>query len=167
MNGDWELTEISFPHQNDSLRNYAVLVRSDGHERIIAEGLTIGPGDEITIVDPLLDGPPFAAQFRLADGRLAARAGVCNLTPQPVEGADSVKSARASVRRLIDEKGSISLPGLPEGAWSWNIEDPSGEVTVSGTLLHAASDGTQHVVCLLYTSPSPRDGLLSRMPSSA
>ena len=24
-----------------------------------------------------------------------------------------------------------------------------------------------HNVCLLYTSPSPRDGLLSRMPSSA
>ena len=24
-----------------------------------------------------------------------------------------------------------------------------------------------HEVCLLYTSPSPRDGLLSRMPSSA
>ena len=26
---------------------------------------------------------------------------------------------------------------------------------------------TQAVPCLLYTSPSPRDGLLSRMPSSA
>ena len=25
----------------------------------------------------------------------------------------------------------------------------------------------QRIVCLLYTSPSPRDGLLSRMPSSA
>ena len=25
----------------------------------------------------------------------------------------------------------------------------------------------KHVTCLLYTSPSPRDGLLSRMPSSA
>ena len=25
----------------------------------------------------------------------------------------------------------------------------------------------QYGVCLLYTSPSPRDGLLSRMPSSA
>ena len=24
-----------------------------------------------------------------------------------------------------------------------------------------------HYACLLYTSPSPRDGLLSRMPSSA
>ena len=26
---------------------------------------------------------------------------------------------------------------------------------------------TQQIACLLYTSPSPRDGLLSRMPSSA
>ena len=26
---------------------------------------------------------------------------------------------------------------------------------------------TQKMDCLLYTSPSPRDGLLSRMPSSA
>ena len=25
----------------------------------------------------------------------------------------------------------------------------------------------QFIACLLYTSPSPRDGLLSRMPSSA
>ena len=24
-----------------------------------------------------------------------------------------------------------------------------------------------YIICLLYTSPSPRDGLLSRMPSSA
>ena len=34
----------------------------------------------------------------------------------------------------------------------------------------ARSQGAQHAVCyvcLLYTSPSPRDGLLSRMPSSA
>ena len=27
--------------------------------------------------------------------------------------------------------------------------------------------GDKFVICLLYTSPSPRDGLLSRMPSSA
>ena len=29
------------------------------------------------------------------------------------------------------------------------------------------SNRDQYVGCLLYTSPSPRDGLLSRMPSSA
>ena len=28
-------------------------------------------------------------------------------------------------------------------------------------------DTAGHSTCLLYTSPSPRDGLLSRMPSSA
>ena|SRR5665647_3838178 len=28
-------------------------------------------------------------------------------------------------------------------------------------------DGEKRYICLLYTSPSPRDGLLSRMPSSA
>ena len=33
-------------------------------------------------------------------------------------------------------------------------------------LRHITNDG-KHVYCLLYTSPSPRDGLLSRMPSSA
>ena len=31
----------------------------------------------------------------------------------------------------------------------------------------AAQDPLQAQACLLYTSPSPRDGLLSRMPSSA
>ena len=28
-------------------------------------------------------------------------------------------------------------------------------------------DLKEAIICLLYTSPSPRDGLLSRMPSSA
>ena len=39
----------------------------------------------------------------------------------------------------------------------------SARFVQEGTL---ATDQT-HPTCLLYTSPSPRDGLLSRMPSSA
>ena len=43
--------------------------------------------------------------------------------------------------------------------------------TASGTAytvgLSSTSDGSQLVPCLLYTSPSPRDATLSRMPSSA
>ena len=31
----------------------------------------------------------------------------------------------------------------------------------------ASEDAVVNNICLLYTSPSPRDGLLSRMPSSA
>ena len=34
--------------------------------------------------------------------------------------------------------------------------------------LKTLNEGEKHFInCLLYTSPSPRDGLLSRMPSSA
>ena len=33
--------------------------------------------------------------------------------------------------------------------------------------LHSLDADVSSVICLLYTSPSPRDGLLSRMPSSA
>ena len=33
--------------------------------------------------------------------------------------------------------------------------------------LRRSQQAAAHGVCLLYTSPSPRDGLLSRMPSSA
>ena len=51
--------------------------------------------------------------------------------------------------------------------------------TALPTILHAAGlhpiyqgpsvalPGKRALICLLYTSPSPRDGLLSRMPSSA
>ena len=38
-----------------------------------------------------------------------------------------------------------------------------GVKDLKNVILHRTSD----YLCLLYTSPSPRDGLLSRMPSSA
>ena len=34
-------------------------------------------------------------------------------------------------------------------------------------LIACPESGEVLAICLLYTSPSPRDGLLSRMPSSA
>ena len=43
--------------------------------------------------------------------------------------------------------------------------DYEGNMKMPPTLLGWYVDG--EYICLLYTSPSPRDGLLSRMPSSA
>ena len=46
------------------------------------------------------------------------------------------------------------------------IVNATGEM--GGSILITADHGNAEVMnCLLYTSPSPRDGLLSRMPSSA
>ena len=43
-----------------------------------------------------------------------------------------------------------------------------GMATAAKKAGREASDGLiDTYICLLYTSPSPRDGLLSRMPSSA
>ena len=39
-------------------------------------------------------------------------------------------------------------------------------LNINGITIHSWAGITPHT-CLLYTSPSPRDGLLSRMPSSA
>ena len=41
---------------------------------------------------------------------------------------------------------------------------PNGEIALIKQFRYAAGS---EFICLLYTSPSPRDGLLSRMPSSA
>ena len=40
-------------------------------------------------------------------------------------------------------------------------------LNANGSISRGSSAGAELVGCLLYTSPSPRDGLLSRMPSSA
>ena len=58
------------------------------------------------------------------------------------------------------------------------LPEPGRDDVVVRTLRTGVSRGTETLVfrggvppgqydCLLYTSPSPRDGLLSRMPSSA
>ena len=52
-----------------------------------------------------------------------------------------------------------------------NVEKKHGKgsdlVRDKKSFIKACREYAQSQVCLLYTSPSPRDGLLSRMPSSA
>ena len=50
-----------------------------------------------------------------------------------------------------------------------NLIFEPNEITISAgdTVTFVNGELPPHNICLLYTSPSPRDGLLSRMPSSA
>ena len=49
-----------------------------------------------------------------------------------------------------------------------SFDVPQGSVTcLVGESGSGKSVTAMSTICLLYTSPSPRDGLLSRMPSSA
>ena len=47
----------------------------------------------------------------------------------------------------------------------WSSDYNAGEQWISFDL--GKESVVSNMICLLYTSPSPRDGLLSRMPSSA
>ena len=60
---------------------------------------------------------------------------------------------------------SLNQDNVPE-VGSTSIEEFNNLVQNSDFNLCATFD-ERIVGCLLYTSPSPRDGLLSRMPSSA
>ena len=78
----------------------------------------------------------------------------------------------------------VSINDVPDGRFPGHLPEPTEEtlrelqelVVKSGADFGAGFDGDGDRVvfvddagriCLLYTSPSPRDGLLSRMPSSA
>ena len=64
---------------------------------------------------------------------------------------ESLKSVTEKPREIADLRESI------------------GSIDTRLNIIDAALDGisSKPYACLLYTSPSPRDGLLSRMPSSA
>ena len=66
----------------------------------------------------------------------------------------------------------VALPELGARLMNWNLKLGDGSIrdvlywpeTTTLTDFDKVRGGNP---CLLYTSPSPRDGLLSRMPSSA
>ena len=64
---------------------------------------------------------------------------------------------------------SATTPGPIELDSSSPAKDQSLDTHPSAVRLVFAQELTNNdvTICLLYTSPSPRDGLLSRMPSSA
>ena len=75
-------------------------------------------------------------------------------------------SAKLAFLAIVSTLAYLGLAVWGLGGFSAFFSHAPLVVIVFATLVMAiASLFTE--VCLLYTSPSPRDGLLSRMPSSA
>ena len=74
-------------------------------------------------------------------------------------------------RASADAASAATAISWPEGAGAAEI----GATKATASVANLGARGEiatglpflDHMICLLYTSPSPRDGLLSRMPSSA
>ena len=89
-------------------------------------------------------------------------------------GAAEVIEREQSVRPLPGSLDSVLMvndnnPELIEDDGILISTFPDGEAASVPVVLNGRFELFSHHVyaCLLYTSPSPRDGLLSRMPSSA
>ena len=66
----------------------------------------------------------------------------------------------------VDFSKALELPGVVAIATGADAENKFGVLPVTKDEHAMAVEKVRHV-CLLYTSPSPRDATLSRMPSSA
>ena len=75
----------------------------------------------------------------------------------------------ASAARADEPPPSESLEPIfnSRDLTGWKLPAEDYWHVVDGVLVGASDEAKQGSICLLYTSPSPRDGLLSRMPSSA
>ena len=73
-------------------------------------------------------------------------------------------------RRFAIHGRNIHLPASQKKKMTWFvylIHDTACQLLYVGSTTDVCSRWSGTKTCLLYTSPSPRDGLLSRMPSSA
>ena len=114
---------------------------------------------------------------------------VVHRDPVPIELRDPIRTSRVErcafpLRGFLHKSVQLTRTGLidpcllSQSKQAYRLEDPkcAQGIAVRGVLGRFKADGyvalgTKVVdlirLCLLYTSPSPRDGLLSRMPSSA
>ena len=114
-------------------------------------------GAKVTIRTP--DGSTFESEENIIIGNVA------------FYGATN---GEAYIRGIAGERFCVRNSGVKavvEGVGDHGCEYMTGGRAVvlgsTGRNFAAGMSGGVAYVCLLYTSPSPRDGLLSRMPSSA
>ena len=92
---------------------------------------------------------------------------------------DLNQSIRDSLIKLIDGEGNYQCVPM-QGSGTFAVESMISSLTPKDANILILINGAygqrmkkmcaylnRNMICLLYTSPSPRDGLLSRMPSSA
>ena len=76
----------------------------------------------------------------------------------------TIEQIIALIGTLVEQGNAYHVPG---GDVYFAINTCQDYGKLSGRKPDELRAGERIAVCLLYTSPSPRDGLLSRMPSSA
>ena len=72
-----------------------------------------------------------------------------------------------TMTKILAAAVAATLVGIAAPAQAKLTDAEAARLGADLTPMGAEKAGNKDGTCLLYTSPSPRDGLLSRMPSSA
>ena len=121
-------------------------------------------GDMLNVADG------YARNYLLAKG-LAVEATAKNIND--LEGKKASAQHKLDVEKAENEKVAAALNGkevlikAKAGQGGKLFGAVTGSVIADAVKAQYSQIIDKKKICLLYTSPSPRDGLLSRMPSSA
>ncbi len=131
--GSWYIGGIEF-EDVERLENYRLVSTAPSTSRVIAEGINLGPGDDLTIEDPWVHAPPVDLAFVLDDGRPAAnlgRAEILRPDAEPVQETPTWTRSRSlnavPARALavttaeIGADGRLKIDHLPRGSWRWRL----------------------------------------------
>ena len=145
------------PYNDEEVNN--VLIDLSNNRRFLKMLFTTGKFDHIRYL-------PFARKI------------LSHLLKKRVNKIDSVEKYQDIFENIVEGvvKNSITnftVSGIknvnPDKGYLFiaNHRDITLDSALLNLTLHQNNLSTTYNACLLYTSPSPRDGLLSRMPSSA
>ena len=125
-----------------------------------------------------LSGVPWR-EARARVPQALSRVGLADIGPRNARHLSAGQQQRVALARAWSLRPDLLLLDEPTASLDPHakreVESLMADFAASGMTLVFASHNlgqvkrlaTRVVYCLLYTSPSPRDGLLSRMPSSA
>ena len=139
----------------NSTGDAVVLTNAAGNDIFVGDSATISNASNVTVTKYYTDT---AGAFVAAGGAvtLTATSGAENATVSGYLTLDSSKSYSVASASTAFAASSSTLKKVSDL-----------DITTYTKATDALKTVDSAIACLLYTSPSPRDGLLSRMPSSA
>ena len=126
---------------------------------------TNGDGGLFVLRDPLYDNVDPTVVCQNITATLDRLTGSVTITALDVDGGSTDNFG--ITQRSIDID-TFTCDDIGTHNVTLTIEDDYGNTSSCTAVVTVVGETTAYIAgCLLYTSPSPRDGLLSRMPSSA
>ena len=153
------------------------IVSEDGTTApVYTKGIAVGAGQTFTVTGDVAfnSGATIAGVVTFTENLIVDSINSTGIVTASVFKGDGGQLTGIDATSLKDSDGNVIVQAEASGVVVTGVTTVGtggiviGGVTQTMGVGHTVLGGARNTyTCLLYTSPSPRDGLLSRMPSSA